>query len=111
METSDFCWSDVWWVRRMRLLLICSSSLWGSWAIPVESSRPSGFQVRNWKRTERPPMADGVAGSDRKLLLELRKVVATSWGSEQEKDMLPWRQREHSHLALIKIKFQHIRVN
>lgn len=56
----------------------------------MESSSPSGFHVLNWKRTAKPPEADGVAGSDRKLLLELRKVVDTSWGSEHEKVTLPW---------------------
>lgn len=34
------------------------------------------------------------AGSDRKLLLELRKVQDTSWGCEQEKVTLPCKRSE-----------------
>ena len=36
-------------------------------------------------------MADAADGSDRKLLPELTKVQATSWGCEHEKVTLPWR--------------------
>ena len=95
VETWDFCWAEVWRVRRSRLPLICSSTLWGSGARRTESSSPSAFHVRNWKRSEKPasslPAAAAVAGSDRKLALELTKVVATSWGWEQEKVTFPWR--------------------
>lgn len=38
-------------------------------------------------------MVDGAAtGSDKKLLLELRKVHATSLGREHEKVTFPWRK-------------------
>lgn len=89
--TSDFCRPELWRVRYSRLLLICSSSLWGSGFSCTDSSSPSGFHVLNWKRTEKPPVADAADGSDRKLLLELRKVQAASWGCEHEKVTLPWR--------------------
>lgn len=36
----------------------------------------------------------GADGSDRKLLPELRKVQATSWGCVHEKVTLPWRTTE-----------------
>ena len=97
VETWDFCWAEVWRVRRSRLPLICSSTLWGSGARRTESSSPSAFHVRNWKRSENAPPAPpetaaaAIAGSDRKLALELRKVAAACWGSEQEKVTLPWR--------------------
>lgn len=90
-ETSDFCRPELWRVRRSRLLLICSSSLWGCGFSCADSSSPSGFHVLNWKRVENPPVADAADGSDRKLLPELRKVQATSWGCAQEKVTLPWR--------------------
>lgn len=61
----------------------------------MDSSSPSGFHVLNWKRREKPPVAgDGADGSDRKLLAELRKVQATSWGCVHEKVTLPWRTTE-----------------
>lgn len=42
---------------------------------------------------ENPPVAAAAAdGSDRKLLLELRKVQDTSWGGEHEKVTLPCRK-------------------
>ena len=112
VETWDFCWAEVWRVRRSRLPLICSSTLWGSGARRTESSSPSAFHVRNWKRSENAPpvppataaaAAATVAGSDRKLALELRKVAAACWGSEQEKVTLPWRperDRVQCHLAI-----------
>lgn len=90
-ETSDFCRAALWRVRYSRLLLICSSSLWGSGFSCTDSSSPSGFHVLNWKRTEKPPVGGAADGSDRKLLLELRKVQATSWGWEHVKVTLPWR--------------------
>lgn len=89
-ETSDFCRPEFWRVRDSRLLLIRSSSLWGSGFSCTDSRSPSAFHVRNWKRTENPPLAAAAAeGSDRKLLPELRKVQDTSWGGEQEKVTLP----------------------
>lgn len=94
-ETSDFCRPEFWRVRDSRLLLIRSSSLWGSGFSCRDSRSPSGFHVRNWKRTENPPVAAEAAnGSDRKLLPELRKVQDTSWGCEHEKVTLPCRRRE-----------------
>lgn len=92
-ETSDFCRPEFWRVRNSRLLLIRSSSLWGSGFSCSDSRSPSGFHVRNWKRTANPPVA-AAAGSDRKLLLELRKVQDTSWGCEHEKVTLPCKRRE-----------------
>lgn len=88
-ETSDFCGPELWRVRRSRLLLIRSSSLWGSGVSCRDSRSPSGFHIRNWKRTANPPAAAAAAGSDRKLLLELRKVQDTSWGCEHAKVTLP----------------------
>lgn len=94
-ETSDFCRPELWRVRQSRLLLIRSSSLWGGGWSCVDSSSPSGFHVLNWKRAENPPVAGaGADGSDRKLLPELRKVQAASWGCVHEKVTLPWRTTE-----------------
>lgn len=103
-ETSDFCRPELWRVRRSQLLLICSLSCCGSGLSWTESSNPSGFHVLNWKRTEKPPTAGDADGSDRKLLLELTKVQATSWGCEHEKVTLPWRTKKprmqiYMHLA------------
>lgn len=75
-------------------MLSRSSSLWGSGFSCTDSRSPSGFHVRNWKRTANPPVAAGAAGSDRKLLLELRKVQDTSWGCEQEKVTLPCKRMQ-----------------
>lgn len=88
-ETSDFCRPELWRVRRSQLLLICSLSFCGSGLSWTESSNPSGFHVLNWKRMEKPPAPGDADGSDRKLLLELTKVQATSWGCEHEKVTLP----------------------
>lgn len=94
-ETSDFCRPELWRVRQSRPLQILSSSLWGGGWSCVDSSSPSGFHVLNWKRAEKPPVEGGGAdGSDRKLLPELRKVQATSWGCVHEKVTLPWRTTE-----------------
>lgn len=90
-ETSDLRRPEICRVRCSRLLLICSSRLWGSGFSCTERSSPFGFHVLNWKRTENPPVADATDGSDRKLLLELRNVQATSWGCEHEKVTLPCR--------------------
>lgn len=93
-KTSDFCRPELWTVRCSMLLLICSSSFWGLGLSCTESSSPSGLNVLNWKRTENPPTAGAAEGSDRKLLLELRKVQDTSWGGEHEKVTLPWRTKK-----------------
>lgn len=74
-------------------MLIRSSSLWGSGFSCRDSRSPSAFHVRNCKRTANPPVA-AAAGSDRKLLLELRKVQDTSWGCEHEKVTLPCERNE-----------------
>lgn len=39
------------------------------------------------------------AGSDRKLLLELRKVQDTSWGGEHEKVTLPCRKEMDANVS------------
>lgn len=91
-ETSDFCRPEFWRVRASRLLLIRSSSLWGSGFSCTDSRSPSAFHVRNWKRTPNPPAPAAAAaadGSDRKLPPELRKVQDASWGGEHEKVTLP----------------------
>lgn len=99
-ETSDFCRPEFWRVRDSRLLLIRSSSLWGSGFSCRDSRSPSAFHVRNWKRMENPPVpAAAASGSDRKLLLELRKVQDTSWGGEHEKVTLPCRKEADASVS------------
>lgn len=100
-ETSDLCRPVLWRVKWSQLLLICSSSFCGLGLSCTESRSPSGFQVLNWKRTVNSPVGAVTDGSDRKLLLELRKVQATSWGGEHEKVTLPCRKKRGERFTWI----------
>lgn len=93
MATSDFWTASLCRVRCSWPLLMCTNR---SFEVPdrtVKSRSPSWFQVRNWNRTDNPSIP-GSTGRDRKLLV-LRKEVEYSWGSEQEKETLPWERNGH----------------
>lgn len=92
MTISELCNADLWCVSLSCPWTRSKSSLSDSLLSQAESSIPSRFHVRNWNVTDSVSVAAS-NGSDRKLLLELKKVADTSWGSEQVKVTLPWNDR------------------
>lgn len=94
MTMSELCSADRWCVSLSCPLTSSNKSLSVSLLNEVDSNIPSLFHVRNWKVTDNcSPSETPAAGSDRKLLLELRKVAETCWGSEQVKVTFPWKEK------------------
>lgn len=92
MTMSELCSADLWCVSLSCPLTRSSKSLSVSLLNQVDSNIPSLFQVRNWNVTDNSSTVPSITpstGSDRKLLLELRKVAETSCGSEQVKVTFP----------------------
>lgn len=92
MTMSELWSADLWCVSLSCPWTRSKSSLSDSRLSQADSSIPSRFHVRNWKVTDSFSV-EASTGSDKKLLLELRKVAEASWGSEQVKVTFPWNDR------------------
>lgn len=97
MTISELCSADLWCVSLSCPWTRSKSSLSDSRLSQADSSIPSRFHVRNWNVTDSVSAAAS-NGSDKKLLLELKKVADTSWGSEQVKVTFPWNDRVMAEL-------------